>query len=416
MNNVAKDKNSQLATLPHGGSRRGLLGDGGSIQPAAHIQSISEYYFSVKLAEVAKMNAEGKNVISLGVGAPDRMPSAETIETLCEAAHRPDVHAYQPYTGIPELRKAYADWYHRIYNVELAPEETLPLIGSKEGILHISMTFLNFGDSVLVPNPGYPTYKSVSELLRANVIEYDLLEENGWLPDFDALEKQDLSRVKLMWVNYPNMPTGTNATTELFEKLVAFGKKHNIVICHDNPYSFILNEKPMSMLSVDGAKDICIELNSLSKSHNMSGWRMGMLASNPQFVKWVLKAKSNIDSGQFKPMQLATIAALSNSAEWHSEMNRVYAERRVWAEKIMDLLGCTYDKTQVGLFVWGKMPAGQSSSKDFIDDILHNARVFITPGVIFGSNGEGYIRISLGSGVEKMQEAHQRIELLITNY
>ncbi|MDO5664567.1 MAG: aminotransferase class I/II-fold pyridoxal phosphate-dependent enzyme [Bacteroidia bacterium] len=380
------------------------------IQPAEHIKSISEYYFSVKLAEVARMNAEGKNVISLGVGAPDKMPSPETIDTLCETAHRPDIHAYQPYSGILELRKAYADWYKKFYNVNLMSDEVLPLIGSKEGILHISMTFLNFGDSVLVPNPGYPTYKSVSELLRANVIQYDLLESNGWLPDFDALEKQDISRVKLMWVNYPNMPTGTNASSELFEKIVAFGKKHNIIICHDNPYSFILNDNPMSILSVDGAKDICIELNSLSKSHNMSGWRMGMLASNSQFVKWVLKAKSNIDSGQFKPMQLATIAALQNTQEWHDEMNRIYAERRVWAEKIMDLLNCKYDKTQVGLFVWGKLPESVSSSKDFIDDILYNACVFITPGVIFGSNGEGYVRISLGSVVEKMQEAYERIK------
>ena len=326
-----------------------------NIEPAERIKKISEYYFSVKLAEVAKMNAEGKNIISLGVGAPDRMPSQETIDTLCITAQRADTHAYQPYTGIPELRKAYADWYGRIYGVELSNDEVLPLIGSKEGILHISMAFLNKGDSVLVPNPGYPTYSSVSNLLEADIITYDLMENNGWQPDFEALEKMDLSNVKLMWVNYPNMPTGANATMQLFEKLVAFGKKHNIVICHDNPYSFILNDTPLSILSVEGAKDICIELNSLSKSHNMSGWRMGMLASNPQFVKWVLKAKSNIDSGQFKPMQLATIAALQNTPEWHGEMNRIYAERRVWAEKIMDLLGCQYDKSQVGLFVWGKM-------------------------------------------------------------
>ncbi|CAK7009551.1 LL-diaminopimelate aminotransferase [anaerobic digester metagenome] len=380
-----------------------------NIEPAGHIKRISEYYFSVKLAEVAKMNAEGKNIISLGVGAPDKMPSQETIETLCDTACRPDVHAYQPYSGIPELRKAYAGWYKKFYNVDLSTDEVLPLIGSKEGILHVSMTFLNFGDSVLVPNPGYPTYRSVSELLRANVIEYDLLEKNEWLPDFDALEKLDLTRVKLMWVNYPNMPTGKNASLALFEKLVAFGKKHGIVICHDNPYSFILNDRPMSILSVQGAKDICIELNSLSKSHNMSGWRMGLLASNPEFVRWVLKAKSNIDSGQFKPMQLATVAALLNTREWHDEMNRIYAERRLWAEKIMDLLNCKYDKSQVGLFVWGKLPESVVSSKDFIDDILYNARVFITPGVIFGSNGEGYIRISLGASVEKMEEAYNRI-------
>jgi aspartate/methionine/tyrosine aminotransferase len=379
------------------------------IEPAEHIKSISEYYFSVKLAEVARMNAEGKNVISLAVGAPDRMPSRATIDTLCETARRSDVHAYQPYTGIPELRKAYGDWYSRIYNVTLAQDEVLPLIGSKEGILHISMTFLNIGDGVLVPNPGYPTYRSVSDLLRANVIEYDLLENEGWQPDFAALERMDLSRVKLMWVNYPNMPTGANASVELFERLVAFGKKHTIIICHDNPYSFILNDKPMSILSLPGAKDICIELNSLSKSHNMSGWRMGMLASNPQFVKWVLRAKSNIDSGQFKPMQLATVAALSNSAAWHDGMNRIYAERRVWAEKIMDLLDCNYDKRQVGLFVWGKLNDKAPGSETIANNLLHNARVFITPGFIFGSNGERFIRISLGSSVEKLQEAYQRI-------
>lgn len=381
-----------------------------SIEPAEHIKSISEYYFSVKLAEVARMNAEEKNVISLAVGAPDRMPSQLTIETLCLSAQRPDVHAYQPYTGIPELRKAYAGWYKRFFNVDLSVDEVLPLIGSKEGILHISMTFLNVGDGVLVPNPGYPTYRSVSNLLRAKVIEYDLLEDDGWYPDFDALEKMDLSGVKLMWVNYPNMPTGAKGSTELFEKLVAFGKKHEIIICHDNPYSFILNDKPMSILSVPGAKDICIELNSLSKSHNMSGWRMGMLSSNAQFVKWVLKAKSNIDSGQFKPMQLATVAALSNSDEWHTDMNRIYAERRVWAEKIMDLLNCRYDKSQVGLFVWGKLPDEVSGSEEFINDILYKANVFITPGFIFGSNGERFIRISLGSSVDLIKEAYRRIE------
>jgi len=380
------------------------------IEPAEHIRTIREYYFSVKLAEVARMNAEGRDVVSLAVGAPDHMPSRETIDTLCESARRSDVHAYQPYTGIPELRKAYAEWYNRIYGVELQPAEVLPLIGSKEGILHISMTFLNFGDAVLVPNPGYPTYRSVSQLLRAEVMEYDLLEEKGWEPDFEALEEMDLNRVKLMWVNYPNMPTGANASMELFEKLVAFGKKHQIVICHDNPYSFILNDPPVSILSVPGAKEICIELNSLSKSHNMSGWRMGMLASNAQFVQWVLKAKSNIDSGQFKPMQLATVVALSNSDEWHAEMNRIYRERRGWAEKIMSLLGCSYDLNQVGLFVWGKLPAEVVSSESLVDDLLRHARVFLTPGFIFGSNGERFIRISLGASVEKLQEACRRIE------
>ena len=385
------------------------------IEPAERIKNVSEYYFSVKLAEVAKMNAEGLDVISLGVGAPDRMPSEETISALVESAQQRDVHAYQPYTGIPELRNAYANWYKRFYNVDLTRDEVLPLIGSKEGILHISMTFLNQGDSVLIPNPGYPTYSSVSSLLGANIISYDLIEDNGWQPDFVSLDKMDLTNVKLMWVNYPNMPTGGNASIELFERLVAFGKKHNIIICHDNPYSFILNDVPLSILSVQGAKDICIELNSLSKSHNMSGWRMGMLGSNAQFVKWILKAKSNIDSGQFKPMQLATIAALNNSEDWHRNMNNIYAERRVWAERIMDLLGCKYDSKQVGLFVWGKLPDTAPESKEFIDSILYNARVFITPGSIFGSNGDRFVRISLGSAVEKIEEAYNRINEYLIN-
>lgn len=385
-----------------------------TIGPADRIKNVSEYYFSVKLAEVAKMNAQGMNIISLGVGAPDRMPSDETINTLVDAARKSDVHAYQPYTGIPELRNAYANWYNRIYDVTLEDGEVLPLIGSKEGILHISMAFLNPGDSVLIPNPGYPTYSSVSNLLGANIIAYDLLEDNEWQPDFESIEKMDLSNVKLMWVNYPNMPTGGNASVSLFEKLVAFGKKHNIIICHDNPYSFILNDTPLSILSVEGAKDICIELNSLSKSHNMSGWRMGMLASNEQFVKWILRVKSNIDSGQFKPMQMAAIAALDNNYEWHKKMNDIYAERRVWAEKIMDLMDCRFDKRQVGLFVWGKLPDTAVDSKEFVDLILYKARVFITPGSIFGSNGDRYVRISLGSSVEKIKEAYERIKTYIT--
>ncbi|MDR0332975.1 MAG: aminotransferase class I/II-fold pyridoxal phosphate-dependent enzyme [Dysgonamonadaceae bacterium] len=385
------------------------------IQPAEHIKAVSEYYFSIKLAEVAKLNAEGKNVINLGIGSPDQPPSRETIDVLCENAHRADAHGYQPYTGVPELRRAFVNWYKRIYNVELTTDEFLPLIGSKEGILHISMAFLNVGDGVLVPNPGYPTYTSVSNLLCANVIPYDLLENNNWQPNFDALERMDLSNVKLMWVNYPNMPTGANASQELFEKLVAFGKKHQIVICHDNPYSFILNDNPISILSVDGAKDICIELNSFSKSHNMPGWRMGLLASNAEFVKWVLRAKSNIDSGQFKPMQLAAIAALNNAPEWHAEMNKLYTERRKWAEKIMDLLGCEYDKKQVGMFVWAKLPDDAPDSKTFIDNILYNAYVFITPGAIFGSNGNRYIRISLCASVEKLEEAYNRCTRLKNN-
>lgn len=385
------------------------------IEPADHVKDISEYYFSVKLQEVAKMNAEGKNVISLGVGSPDFPPSEYVVEELCNVASRNDVHGYQPYTGIPELKQAYASWYKRSYNVDLTSKEVLPLIGSKEGIMHISLAFLNVGDGVLVPNPGYPTYTSVSKLMRANVIPYDLVDTNNWMPDFDALENMDLSGVKLMWVNYPNMPTGANATTELFEQLVAFGKKHSIVICHDNPYSFILNDTPMSILQVEGAKDICIELNSMSKSHNMAGWRMGVLASNEQFVQWVLKVKSNVDSGQFRPMQMAAIKALDTPKQWHDNMNLLYEQRRLWAYKIMTILGCKFSTDQVGLFVWAKIPSYEVSSEALINDILYNAHVFITPGFIFGSNGSRYIRISLGSSATKIKDAYERIADFLVN-
>ena len=385
------------------------------IEPADHVKSISEYYFSVKLQEVAKMNAEGKNVISLGVGSPDLPPSEYVVEELCKFAARNDIHGYQPYSGIPELRQAYSKWYNKSYNLALTPSEVLPLIGSKEGITHVSLAFLNIGDGVLVPNPGYPTYTSVSMLMRAKVIPYDLVESNNWMPDFDALEKMDLSGVKLMWVNYPNMPTGTDATIELFERLVAFGKKHSIVICHDNPYSFILTNKPMSILQVDGAKDICLELNSLSKSHNMAGWRMGVLASNEQFVNWVLKVKSNVDSGQFRPMQLAAIKALETPMQWHQNMNLLYEQRRLWAYKIMTILGCKYNTNQVGLFVWAKIPSYEISSEALINDLLYNSNVFITPGFIFGSNGDRYIRISLGSSADKIKEAYERIVNYLVN-
>ena len=385
------------------------------IEPADHVKYISEYYFSVKLQEVAKMNAEGKNVISLGVGSPDFPPSEYVVEELCHVASRNDVHGYQPYTGIPELKQAYASWYKRSYNVDLTSKEVLPLIGSKEGIMHISLAFLNVGDGVLVPNPGYPTYTSVSKLMRANVISYDLVDTNNWMPDFDALENMDLSGVKLMWVNYPNMPTGANATTELFEQLVAFGKKHFIVICHDNPYSFILNDTPMSILQVEGAKDICIELNSMSKSHNMAGWRMGVLASNEQFVQWVLRVKSNVDSGQFRPMQMAAIKALDTPKQWHDNMNLLYEQRRLWAYKIMTILGCKFSTDQVGLFVWAKIPSYEISSEAMINDILYNAHVFITPGFIFGSNGSRYIRISLGSSATKIKDAYERIADFLVN-
>ncbi len=381
------------------------------IQPANRLQSVSEYYFSKKLKEVAEMNAAGMNVISLGIGSPDLPPSEATIEKMCEETRKPDVHGYQPYVGIPELRKGFADWYKKWYHVDLNPAtEIQPLIGSKEGILHISLAFLNPGDEVLVPNPGYPTYSSVSQLVEANIIPYDLKEELNWQPDLDALEQRDLSKVKLMWVNYPNMPTGANASLDLFQRLVDFGKKHGIVIVNDNPYSFILNDNRLSILQIEGAKDICIELNSMSKSHNMPGWRMALLASNPQFISWVLKVKSNIDSGQFKPMMLAAVEALKNTAEWHDNMNKVYRKRRIIAEKIMQTLGCTYEENQVGMFLWGKIPDQYQDSGELADKILYDKKVFITPGFIFGSNGKRHVRISLCCPEELLQEALKRIK------
>lgn len=384
-----------------------------NITPANRVNSVQEYYFSRKLKEVAEMNAAGKNVISLGIGSPDLPPSEQTIATLCEHAQQPNEHGYQPYVGIPELRKGFSDWYKTWYHVDLDPKtEIQPLIGSKEGILHISLAFLNPGDGVLVPNPGYPTYSSVSKLVEANLISYELKEELNWQPDFEELEKMDLSNVKLMWTNYPNMPTGANASMELYEKLVAFGKKHNIIICNDNPYSFILNEHPLSILSVPGAKDICIEMNSMSKAHNMPGWRMAMLASNAQFVQWILKVKSNIDSGQFKPMQYAAVEALSAPKEWYDNMNRVYRSRRDLAGQIMDALGCKYDENQVGMFLWGKIPAEAAGSEAVADKVLYEANVFLTPGFIFGSCGDRYIRISLCCKNEALQEALNRIKQL----
>ena len=384
-----------------------------NITPANRVGSVQEYYFSKKLKEVAEMNAAGKNVINLGVGSPDLPPSEQTIETLCEHARKANEHGYQPYVGIPELRKGFADWYKTWYNVDLDPKtEIQPLIGSKEGILHISLAFLNPGDGVLVPNPGYPTYSSVSKLVEARLIPYELKEELGWQPDFEELEKMDLSNVKLMWTNYPNMPTGANASVELYEKLVAFGRKHGIIICNDNPYSFILNEHPLSILSIPGAKEICIEMNSMSKAHNMPGWRMAMLASNAQFVQWILKVKSNIDSGQFKPMQYAAVEALSAKKEWYDNMNRVYRSRRNLAGQIMRTLGCEYDENQVGMFLWGRIPDSAESGEAIANKVLYEANVVLTPGFIFGSRGERYIRISLCCKNETLEEALKRIENL----
>ena len=382
-----------------------------NITPANRVGSVQEYYFSKKLKEVAEMNAAGKNVINLGVGSPDLPPSEQTIETLCEHARRANEHGYQPYVGIPELRKGFADWYKTWYDVDLDPKtEIQPLIGSKEGILHISLAFLNPGDGVLVPNPGYPTYSSVSKLVEARLIPYELKEELGWQPDFEELEKMDLSNVKLMWTNYPNMPTGANATPELYERLVDFARRKNLVIVNDNPYSFILNEKPISILSVPGAKECCIEFNSMSKSHNMPGWRIGMLASNPEFVQWILKVKSNIDSGMFRAMQLAAATALEAEADWYDGNNRNYRNRRHLAGEIMKVLGCTYDEKQVGMFLWGKIPDSCKDVEELTEKVLHEARVFITPGFIFGSNGARYIRISLCCKDNKLAEALERIK------
>ena len=385
-----------------------------NIKPAERLSLVSEYYFSRKLKEVAQMNAEGKDIISLAIGSPDMPPSKQTIQTLCEVASRPDTHGYQPTMGTPELRKAMADFYKRWYGVELNPAtEIQPLIGSKEGILHVTLAFVNPGEEVLVPNPGYPTYTSLSKILGAKVVNYDLMEDNGWQPDFEQLEKMDLSRVKLMWTNYPNMPTGGNARMETYERLVDFARKHNIVVVNDNPYSFILNDKPMSLLQVEGAKDCCIEFNSMSKSHNMPGWRVGMCATNPTFISWILKIKSNIDSGTFRGIQLAAAAALSNDEEWHHEANiETYARRRKYAEQIMDALGCKYDPNQVGMFLWGRIPDSYSNCEELTERVLHEARVFITPGFIFGSKGERYVRISLCAKEEKIQAALERIRKL----
>ena len=380
------------------------------IVPAKRVSEIQEYYFSRRLREVAQLNAQGADIISLGIGGPDRPPHSSVISTLADEAAKPGNHSYQPYVGIPQLRQAMADWYNRWYGVTLNPDtEIQPLIGSKEGILHVSLAFLNPGDGVLVPNPGYPTYTSVSRLAQAEIFNYDLTEEGGWMPDFDALERLPLDRIKLMWINYPHMPTGTPASLELFEKIVAFGKKHNIVIAHDNPYSFILNEKPLSLLQVDGARDIAIEMNSMSKSHNMAGWRVGMLASNPTFINWILKVKSNIDSGQFKPLMLAAVKGLEADKDWYDEVNATYASRRKVAEEIMSALNCTFDPSQKGLFLWGRIPDDEASSESLADRVLYEGRVFITPGFIFGSNGDRYIRISLCATEENMRKAFDRI-------
>ena len=381
------------------------------IQPAERLSSVQEYYFSVKLKEVARMNAEGQDIISLAIGSPDMPPSPQTIETLCEEARHADAHGYQPTTGIPELRRAMADFYKRWYDVDLDPAcEIQPLIGSKEGILHVTLALANPGDRVLVPNPGYPTYTSLSKILGQRITYYDLLPENGWQPDFKALEEMDLTGVKIMWTNYPNMPTGANARRETYEKLVDFALRHNLVIVNDNPYSFILNHERLSILQVPGAKRCCIEFNSMSKSHNMPGWRVGMLATNAEFVKWILKVKSNIDSGTFRPMQEAAAHALSLPASWYEGNNLIYQERRGIAEKIVEALGCTFDKNQRGMFLWAKIPDNVKDGAELADKVLYEAHVFITPGIIFGSQGERYVRISLCADKIALEESLKRIK------
>lgn len=384
------------------------------ISPAQRLASVSEYYFSRKLKEVAQLNAQGMDIISLAIGSPDQPPSDATIETLCREARCPDAHGYQPTCGIPQLREAMAQFYARWYGVSLDPlTEIQPLIGSKEGILHVTLALVNPGERVLVPNPGYPTYTSLSRLLGCEVCYYDLLPEHGWQPDFEALERMDLTGVKLLWCNYPHMPTGAAARRKTYEQLVDFGRRHGIVIVNDNPYSFILGQERLSILQVEGARDVCIEFNSLSKSHNMPGWRVGMIATNAQFIQWILRVKSNIDSGTFRPLQLAAATALENTDEWHTAANvDVYARRRHIAEEIMRALGCTFDPSQVGMFLWGRIPDCYADVEVLTERILHEARVFLTPGFIFGSNGQRYVRISLCASETRMAEALQRIQAI----
>ncbi|MEF8846152.1 MAG: aminotransferase class I/II-fold pyridoxal phosphate-dependent enzyme [Bacteroidales bacterium] len=384
------------------------------IDPADRLHTVKEYYFSKKLKEIARMRADGKPVLNLGIGSPDRPPSEEVIQTLQREAEKDHAHGYKGYVGLPELRNAFSEWYKRYYNVILDPDkEILPLIGSKEGILYISMAFLNPGDGVLIPDPGYPTYQAVSQLMQADILTYDLDEQNHWTPDFEKLEQRDLSNVKLMWVNYPNMPTGATASADLFAKLVEFGRKHHILICNDNPYSFILNENPRSILEADGAKEVAIELNSLSKSHNMAGWRVGMLGGKDEYIQTVQKVNSNVHSGMFYAVQQAAVTALQLPDEWYRELNSMYQKRRTIVREIFDLLNCNYSKDATGLFVWAKIPDEAEDAETLSEEILHQANVFITPGFIFGENGKRYLRISLCSNENDLQEAKSRIRQTI---
>ncbi|KIX20828.1 aminotransferase [Flavobacterium sp. 316] len=379
------------------------------ITTANRLNTAQEYYFSKKLKEVRQLIADGKPIINMGIGSPDLLPSPKVIEAIQKAMFDEKAHEYQSYQGLPELRKEMVNFYQSHFKIGLDfNSEILPLIGSKEGIMHISMAFLNEGDEVLIPNPGYPTYAAVTELVQAKTVYYDLKDENNWQPDFEKLEQQDLSKVKLMWVSYPHMPTGVNGSLELFEKLIAFGKKHKILIVNDNPYSFVLNENPTSILQVKDAKDIAIELNSLSKTYNISGWRVGMVLGNPNFIEAILKVKSNMDSGMFYGIQKGAIEALKLDKTWFETQNKVYKKRKDLVIQLAEKLGCEVVKNSVGLFVWAKLPSRIKSSEIFIDKILIEKNIFITPGTIFGSNGNGYIRFSLCVTEDKIKEAIAR--------
>jgi aspartate/methionine/tyrosine aminotransferase len=383
-----------------------------NITVSERLNGIGEYYFSQKLREIDELNKQGKKIINLGIGSPDLPPHPDVVKVLQEEAAKPNTHAYQNYKGSPVLRNAIAGFYKTWYKADINPDtEVLPLIGSKEGIMHICMTYLNEGDEALIPNPGYPTYSSAVKLAGGKCVQYDLTEANNWEPDFEVLESGDLSRTKIMWINYPEMPTGKQASVRLFEKIVAFGKKHGILICHDNPYSFILNDQPISLLGVEGAKEVAIELNSLSKASNMAGWRVGMMAGAKERIDEVLRFKSNMDSGMFLPVQLAAAKALSLGKDWYEQLNEIYAERRKYVFQLLDKLNCYYDKGQAGMFVWAKIGPGYKDGFQLSDDVLYNKNVFLTPGGIFGSNGNGYIRVSLCAKAEVLKEALERITL-----
>ncbi|MCU0377993.1 MAG: aminotransferase class I/II-fold pyridoxal phosphate-dependent enzyme [Bacteroidales bacterium] len=385
-----------------------------TIKPAARANLVQEYYFSSKLKQIAAMRQNGINVISLGIGSPDLSPSGDVIQVLHQNSLNPANHGYQSYIGIPGLRTAFAQWYNKWFDTDLNPvDEILPLMGSKEGIMHISMAFLDPGDEVLIPNPGYPTYEAATKLAGGIVRYYNLTRENGWVPDLKEIEDAGLNHVKIMWINYPHMPTGRKASQEIFSNLVSFAGRHGILLCNDNPYSFILNDNPLSIFSADGARDVALELNSLSKSHNMAGWRIGMVAGRADFINAILKVKSNMDSGMFQPLQAAAVAALSAPKTWYNELNKIYRDRRRAAEELMSTLGCSYDPEQSGLFLWGRVPANWKDGDELAEKILNEAYVFITPGSVFGSNGNNYVRISLCSKEAVINEANDRIKHML---